>query len=248
MERTGKMILSAVFGALTGLIIAFAVNRLYWWVGLAVGGLTGYLSHDWRTVVKTAARLIHSPEKLALIGKKVVVITTLLCWAGGWAAALSYPFIYAHYSHSNGALLNMLGAAAVLIGLCVVIFTLAGLIIALIACSFDIDRGDVDWRKLMFFSSSVIAICVMVPYGIFLLAREIPNIGREAGHFTWRLFVLIHSEDRMIVGFSALLGTAGGYVAKSFIAGAAVAAASVVIAKHVVAERWLKPHGYIRAS
>jgi len=242
MERTGKMILSAVFGALIGLIIAFAMNRLYWWVGLAAGGLAGYLSYEWRMVVRAAAEVVGSREKLLAIGKRSVLMLTVLCWTGGWAALIAYPIIYVFYTHASDffpQLILFLAYLTCLAAGIAALFMAAGVFVA--------STGEIKkLERFILFSSSLIAIGAMLPYGIFLIARNGRKIGRAVGDSVWELLLLIHSEDRMIVGFSALLGTAGGYLARSFIVGALAAAACVAFLKHVVADRWLKPRGYIR--
>ncbi len=245
MKRTGKMILSAVFGALIGLIIAFAVDRLYWWVGMLAGGVVGYLSYEWRVVLRAAIELITSREKLAVIGRKMAAITTVLCWAGGWGAVAAYPIIFVDCGPPRGPFAVLLAGIGVVWAISVAALSVVFLLAAIVGDDFESDGDSQKELKFIFFSSSLVAIFVMLPYMLYLFVKELPKIGKEFGRFVWKLLLLIHSDDRMIVGFSALLGTAGGYVAKSFIIGATVAAASVVFARYVVADRWLKAKGYL---
>ena len=62
------------------------------------------------------------------------------------------------------------------------------------------------------------------------------------------MFIRIHSDRRLISGVDALLGSAIGYFAGSAAVGALSGGILGIVNYAMITERWLKPHGYIRAS
>jgi hypothetical protein len=51
MNRSVQVFLACAFGAFVGALVALQFRPLFWWVGLLVGGGTGYLSFEFQTVV-----------------------------------------------------------------------------------------------------------------------------------------------------------------------------------------------------
>src|SRR5437016_6103600 len=51
-----KVFFACAFGATIGTMIALQVNHNVWWLGLAVGFVTGYLSYEFKAVITAVPR------------------------------------------------------------------------------------------------------------------------------------------------------------------------------------------------
>ncbi|RJO59682.1 hypothetical protein C4546_01175 [Candidatus Parcubacteria bacterium] len=51
MNRSVRVFLACFCGAFIGALIALKVNLDFWWLGLLVGGLTGYMTYDFKQVM-----------------------------------------------------------------------------------------------------------------------------------------------------------------------------------------------------
>lgn len=61
MDRKGSQIVTAILaGGVIGGVIAVSVNQLFWWVGVLVGGLVGYLTYEPREVAAAARQVRQS--------------------------------------------------------------------------------------------------------------------------------------------------------------------------------------------
>jgi hypothetical protein len=56
MDRTLKIFVSCAFGAGIGTLVALEMHTYLWWIGLLVGGFTGYLSYEFKAVVYAIPR------------------------------------------------------------------------------------------------------------------------------------------------------------------------------------------------
>src|SRR5260370_383311 len=51
MNKTLRIALACFLGATLGAVLALHFNRYFWWLGILIGGLTGYLSYEFKSVL-----------------------------------------------------------------------------------------------------------------------------------------------------------------------------------------------------
>lgn len=64
MERThGKVFIASALGAFIGSLVALQLNAYLWWLGLIAGGLVGYLSYEFKAVLRAIPVAWHAASQ-----------------------------------------------------------------------------------------------------------------------------------------------------------------------------------------
>ncbi len=271
MHRAFKIFFASTLGAGVGAAIALSLHPYLWWIGLLIGGLTGYLSFEYKTVIsalrrasirsylKNLARLRPSKSfywKTLKAGAVCIVGATwalgIMCYAfsdeGHWKVALAWWIV-------SGLLA---GAYWVLGGF--------------------LDRPEPGWGRdmndlmfIFFFSAPV--CCGTVVYGLvialvlqvliavweiggeiifgvipWVVCDAIPAVARFVRDTTIFLILEIHSDVRLICGTDAAIGAGIGYFTGSVLIGALAGGLLGVLNYEIVTRRWLIPRGHIQSS
>jgi hypothetical protein len=239
-RETSKVFLACAIGAATGSFVALGMSHAFWWVGLLVGGIVGYLSYEWKTVL----RAIPAAYRAAREGRPSIVWIprVFLCWLN-----VSIWMTVPTFLDPSGKMEPYSVIEHVFIGFAIgtvgwLVLILGGLVLAFGELSAQL-RSFTDWLRMM---NNVInplkVIFYYVPKGIGIATY---HIIRFCQRFGWQLFLRIHSEIRLLCGMDAMVGAAIGYFAGSAIIGALAGGLLGVVNYAVVSERWLKPRGYL---
>lgn len=260
-KESWKVFLACAFGAGIGALVALQVNHWFWWIGLLVGGLTGYLSYEWKAVIKAIPRAFRAttswrPPKYAL------------------AFALWEPIPILNLIFFPVAILLCLIREQVfwptLFVVCLAMatsFVTVFPVFFLLASMESTDREEESrarevkkLRRVAFHTFPPVVLFWHLPRGLYWLIRRVPwflaevgrgllaiaiIFGRFLGRFSWQMFIRIHSERRLICGVDAMIGASIGYFAHHVIIGALAGGIIGLINHAVVTERWLKPRGYL---
>lgn len=295
-------------GSLIGSLTALGFNAAFWWIGALIGGLIGYLSYDWKRVIRAipiAARAAGPIFAATLIVMGNNIRSTFCEWFGR-----PRPFFYLLLL-ANTALfacwVNPLPKEEFLpsIGFSFSFFLIQMelLWVFSIFATFPIfcsQTATKKWREKMnvkiiepwdvwnmtnmgdvirFYSDSflcflrgllwIVKSCVItVPcflgrFLFFAAAYFLPRFG-------WKMFLLIHSEERMICGVDAMIGAgigsrAGPAIVRLLagetvgIPGIAIIVCSMLVGAlaggflgvanyKIITERWLRPRGYLKPA
>jgi len=254
-------------GAGIGSLIALEMSPLFWWVGLIVGGLIGYLSYEWRAVVRAfpaawrAARgwQLQLPSDFWLmfalntgVFLSVLIDMISIVMLPVFAGALVNGDID---SFSSSFLIFVIGilTAVTVIALS---FGFWDAMSRNVEGEYRVLRDVVRARHVMrivfppffFLWHSPRFILLGVIKGAHAMGKMIirlPRFARFLRRFSWELFVRIHSERRLLRSVDIMLGTAVGYFAGSALVGAAIGGIFGLIDQAIITEGWLRPKGYI---
>lgn len=238
-SRVLKVFVAVALGAFVGALVALQLNPLVWWLGLAVGGLIGYLVYEPMVVIRTipiAARNAYEAsgeglQKIVNIATTILSAFLLGCrrmksrrkelfWylAGGWTAgfwvvvAMNFPFlcIPAKYRDlGTCSKFNLTISPLVFIGITAIV-----VIALLITSESDLPEDKRRFRWIATRRNPVIVLW----YALCL----IPGTAKFLVRFTATLFRLIHSDIRLLCGVDAAIGAAVGYFTQNAIVGAAI--------------------------
>ncbi len=244
--KTGmKVFLACAIGAFIGSIVALELNRYFWWLGLIVGGLAGYVSYEFKKVVKAI------PEAWDIAKKEIkeqMVETSIIRAIKISAYILLGCFFFAIIVFcflANIMLLDVIFSSKIInmldflpsISLLGVIFCFIALVawtIALVADILELKITDKQFLILMiiFTTMPVIAIPVLIFYTGIKLALIIVRFFKQ-------LFILVHSDIRLLCGIDAAIGASIGYFAGNAVIGAFTGGIFGVVNYELVSKRLL---------
>ncbi len=264
-----KVGISVAIGAAFGALVASKLGSWYWIIGPLLGLLVGYLSYEFKAVIRAIPVAWRAARGWRPTYRKT--IPRLIWWSLlAWFEGLFYPIaaiaaltnVWKQPGDIYMAFVTLLGFTAVLFwsSLCPIEGDDS-------LSTETIEKRTVLARKFFFYAFPPITayfilrgiawVIIRLPRAIFISLRALV-LGVVAvlyffGRFGWHLFVRIHSEKRLICAADALLGATIGHLAgKSSLAAMAVAAVAGYflgfVNYAVVTERWLKPRGYIRTT
>lgn len=226
MEKQIRIFLACAFGAGIGALIALKIAGLFWWVGMLVGGFTGYLFYN-----------------LAVIGQAIKI-----AW---WQTVAWRPSKEARMLFGSSVLAALSFSASVSIGLLLLISFLSPasrdlsgtvqwvgttLLVSWVFFSWLFYTNNLDslgdhkkslteiveenlegakkdnpfWGTCLLiwlFLRGLWALIQWSPQGVRVLYRIMMGVGR----FIKTVFVLIHSDPRLLCGCDAAIGATIGY-------------------------------------
>lgn len=239
-NRLYKVLAACALGAGIGSIVALSVHPYIWWLGMIAGGLVGYLAYEIKEVVRampTAWQRVTSPENR----KKALGLTLFLAVPVSLSSSVFVISLIMHiYFPFGDSFMQSWGVVAgIIAGVCTLFFA------AVFADSYwdslywPLRESDVnDLTKLAKILSPV-GIPLFSLYVLFLAVKNTPTFVRFAAPFIKELFLLIHSEIRLLCGVDAALGAAAGYFLGEPVLGALIGAAIGVANYKIVSERIL---------
>lgn len=251
MKNSVKVFFATALGAGLGTIVSLSVNHYLWWIGLIVGGAIGYLSYEWRTVVNAipqAYRAARGWRFSPLFGKKIgwsflasaCVVTDSMLAFGVFCAITTKISVQVIFDRQVIILLCYSWLALWLV--------VDGALLSAAPKHFTTEVFLEHTKCIAFIAAPPILIFWHIPRGIIWLVFRVPAAVKFMITFVWKLFLLIHSERRLICGMDAMIGAAIGYFAGSAIVGALTGGILGVINYKLVSEGWLIPGGYLKVK
>lgn len=243
-RESWKVFMACALGAGIGSLVALELNQWLWWIGLIVGGLTGYLAYEFKKV----ALAILAAWKAAIYP---FTSSQLLKWKvalGLSLSTLSIPLVFLLLWSFSKPGVNVTDTI-----LWMMSGVLFGVIIGFgfipdIMMSFVDGRTNEDkitqLRKLNYAVFPPVVIFWHLPRGLAWLAL---TASKFLARFCWQVFIRIHSEMRLLCMADAALGAAVGYWAGSTIIGALAGGVFGLVNYAVVTKRILEPRGLLPA-
>lgn len=230
-----SVILASILGAAVGSLVGLQIHPYFWWIGLIVGGLIGYLSYEWKVVLAAIPRAV-----AVVTGTRTREATRLFLLTWGFTASLIFhALIFAivisgdepnwEMYTSRGMMLFYLGITLLM----AIFFTRMSMK--------DYDRSLLhpltDAKKLLWRTFPPLLYAWHIPRLLLkALFWTLPYLGR----FLRELFIRINSERRLICGMSAMLGSSVGYFLANPLAGAIAGGAFGLLFFEVVSKRLLR--------
>ena len=251
-NRTLKIFIACASGAGIGSLIALEMGKYLWWIGLLVGGFTGYLSYESKKVVEASKKAMQSVRKtefpkfsIANIRKygKAIGAVLLACFilaVIGFVLLMHIAVFGIFFPNIiKQTPVELLYSLSDNISLSAVMLTLVGLVCFMVAAllMYEILGVDDDRKNealvIALAAIPIFVISLSIVYLVCKVAKFIPG-------FVWKLFILIHSDIRLLCGIDAAIGAGVGYFSGSVVVGMLVGGVFGVINYEVVSKRWLK--------
>lgn len=258
--NTEKRIAVACFiGAILGTIIALELNKYFWWLGILIGGIVGYVSYEFKSVAHAfrKARSVTRQEyqfflsgmwgafQGVMIAVSQVFLTLFLVLLNGffWSALF---FLFVDWVADENILLE---SPSFVIP---VTFIMSSFIGTILATDSSLSLFAWEHAARTFKSTNPLTVaCWWIPVGVHHVAKRLPwfvcllwMIISDTSMFTWkvtkRTFVLVHSEIRLLCMTDAMFGALVGYGCGNALIGGLVGAVCGVLNYKLVSVRWLK--------
>ncbi len=240
-DSSFSVVLSSMIGAAIGSLIALQVSAPFWFIGLIVGGLVGFLSYEWKKVLssipkayknartaqmkslRASLRLVYSEAMLAFFVCLNVFVLLLpvygLIFAHTDLIVTEHPtqsyLFFALYGTIAFSLMSAVTTSLCLIG------------------NHEITEQFIALnKKYLNYWAPHKMIVQHLPSGFYRLVQFLARFFHE-------LAIRINSERRLICGVSALLGAGFGYYANNPLIGATAGGALGLFFFEVVSKRLL---------
>lgn len=254
-----KIGFSCVIGGALGALIGLRVIHSLWWIGPIIGMLAGYLSYEFKTVIKAIPQAWETARshKIDPYRFKWTFLSLYIFLLFALPYILLLIFIiesvipYCH-SYNNGLLVyfGILSFLVSIIGSVVGLVIFSGMFIA----SWWLPNSKKDWQteskdfvKLIKYYNIVsipfTALYYVLKWLYKVRTKIIPTtkaIFSVLGEFFKALFLLIHSQARLICGVDSLLGALIGYYFESPMIGGLAGMVLGIVNYYVVSIRILK--------
>lgn len=263
MDRYGKITLACGLGGGIGALVALQVNQYFWWLGMLAGGLVGYLSYEFKEVMAAVPR---AWQKM-VAGVKVVKANGWLfirCSSALFAFFTSFaipillifsPFILSMVAGTTTSATTIGVAVFTPLISCPLFFSMFFSMLALDNPELAEKRlKELSWRRYNLITVYGYHLWRWLGIGLWWVVKRLPMAAVEVvigavavvaavvvlARFVKYLFILIHSELRLLCGCDAAIGAAIGYFAGNVIIGALAGAAVGVLNFELISKRLLK--------
>ncbi|MFA5127878.1 MAG: hypothetical protein WC457_02635 [Patescibacteria group bacterium] len=245
MKTSVKVFVACLIGAGIGSLVALDISHAFWWVGLAVGGLAGYLSYEVRAVGRAMAtawksfgwstfRSIKIRARLwRLLGFLMAVV---------WFAlpVVSYYWKFTGLVVLITSLLCICGALYTLAWFTLPFYVLSNYYSWHDECDEYNDSYDCSRRLVLTWSLPAI-----IYHFLRVTTRVVCLAPKSIFRFVRFVFLQIHSDIRLLCGVDSLLGAMTGYMIGSVIVGAVAGGILGVLNYVVVSKKILAPRGLV---
>jgi len=222
-----KIFLACALGAGVGTSVALSVSVYFWWIGMIVGGFVGYLSYEFKAVVRAGRQAWQSVVR----------------WRQSMELKAAIKFFFWFYLLASSASISLILPLFLLLELEMKLSSfilLVALVIAggsifatsLIILDMILDSTTEEILKekertrlwLRKFVNPVSVYFYWLPRGVYFggkrLIQKSPIAIITFFRFIKTVFVLIHSEIRLLCGVDAAIGTVIGYFSDHVLIGA----------------------------
>ena len=197
-----KIFIASGVGGFIGTLVALSVNPMFWWIGMLIGGIIGYLSYDFREV---------------LLVIKIAWRTTIR-WRPEWKLIVKHSFWMYIFSLNfvpiGIGLVVLSGEKLSVIALDLMIKMCLGITGFIVVYSFVFVEGMKKREgKDHIIIEYIETLQSLTPFHVFLIyvPKYVPKLCRKGVVFIKEVIVLVHSDIRLLCGFDAAIGTAVGY-------------------------------------
>jgi len=253
MNRTLKVFFACAFGAGIGAMIALQIGGYLWWIGMLVGGLVGYISYEFKAVIRAIVYAwneividLRSPESIKTLKALFWgVIFISGAFASGFAImALMTQKITVEQTDQVALRLNHLIITLYLMSVLLYVFFYA--LNSLVKGGHSNELLSKDKAFLLSLSPILFFTFWQVAFPFFVAKHLVRAVGAffkvlpAIGRFFKTVFVQIHSDERLLCFFDAGIGAAIGYFAGNALIGAIAGGILGVLNYEIVTKRWLK--------
>jgi hypothetical protein len=264
MNKETRIALACFIGATIGALLALQFNYHFWWLGILIGGVIGYLSYQFEEVlcaIKVAwkatwmelvrERRMPSGPSFAqcrngvfLLWEQMIfpmvkfgfMLIVLTAVGFSWSIPLG---IYYKYNFETYAPISFPFAfAAEIIGL--IIWSIKHPVSKLLDSK---QTGTFVYEASLYILLDLniaTVLCWWVPKGVLWICRQVPTAVCFLGTVVKRTFVLIHSEIRLLCLTDSMIGALIGHWCGNALIGGSVGAVLGVLNYRLISVKYLK--------
>ncbi len=218
MSQGVKVFFACAIGGFLGSLAALEVSRNFWWIGLLVGFAAGYLSYELKKVIAAVpiawrAATSWRPDKRYWGNLfKLLPASIGILWTYG-SAVMIFPSVLS-FAHGDQRHAKMLFGEIFPLW-CLAVVPAAFFMTATLA--YD---ADTEWQRQRMLKHNpfrvlfwllpkciVLGMVFLVRGTFWLFVKGVPAFCRFIKH----LFLLVHSDIRLLCGVDAAIGAAVGY-------------------------------------
>ncbi|HLD25477.1 MAG TPA: hypothetical protein VJC05_00345 [Candidatus Andersenbacteria bacterium] len=238
-KHTVSVLIATSLGAFIGSTTALALPGYWWLIGVVIGGLTGYLTYDFKRALaaipiawrqtRVACQWSISAEAGAIAKEIPLHLASTLSTA---ITACSFIFLTIQsldLIFSSHTSYEAVKATSVVYGVAVTLCFLS------VLCCHGGDRTG--RRKLSFTALKKFNLLTILFYW---LPRNLCNLVRLIISLVKNLFILIHSDLRLLCGTDAAIGTVIGFMTGNPLVGLAVGGLVGYLNFELVSKLWLR--------
>ena len=248
-NRTLKIFMSCALGAGIGALIALQLNHYFWWIGILIGGFIGYISYEFNRVIAAIPLAWRYATKNISIWKpyryrpniqawkdNILAITYSLLLLISWGTVLVISVV-----NNDGVLFKLIGTIGVIA--CFISFLNLVLVFGDVLFNAKAEENRCLHKEVFIHWNSFSVLCFYFPKWMWFIGKtliaSIPHFLFTTGCFSKHLFLLIHSDIRLLCGIDAAIGACVGYFAGSAIVGAVAGGVFGVINYELISKRAL---------
>ncbi len=249
MDTRLKIFLACALGAFIGALTALEINGYFWWLGCIVGGVVGYFIYELNTVLAAIPRAWRAATSwrpnMVMIKLRLSFGFGLFCMSSSFIIFFGSIIIIGAWD-ASGNPMSIMTVSIISICICGFMFLLG---MATKPVNNIVEYKQFT-RECILYANPVAVYIYWPVVGIILGIKNIPRAIRVTCHasitvggvtatFTKKLFLLIHSEERLLCGVWAATGSLIGYFAGSAIIGAAAGGLLGVADYEIISKRVL---------
>jgi len=245
MSKTMKVFLACFLGGFIGTIVALQLHA-FWWLGLLIGSFVGYLTYEakqvvcaikqsWKTVIgiriisrkqwKKFTRMLYDSAKLILVACSIFA-SFIVCILPVFL--LKNPF-----------------GVALSLGLCIILS---------IARIIDVTRDKDDplttclhlnpiylylWLTPKYLIIGIVWLLKLIFHVIPRTPKFLAKTTKIIGRFIKTVFILIHSDELLLCGIDAAIGTVIGFITGNAVVGGLAGGVFGVLNFEIISKRIL---------
>lgn len=249
MNKSLKIFFACMLGAGLGALIAFEIHQYFWWLGILAGGLAGYLSYEFKKVLNAILCVWNS-----VVNWKPKIDWKLFFLRLKEFSCFFGAFFCAVFSFVSGICIAILIFACLISGIGVIQVSLMqslslGCLVVSLYSSFVLsfillihkDLPITETSLKIFQKINPITIWFYYPFYYFCCFIEnLPNILNKFYRFITKVFILIHSEVRLLCGVDAMIGAGIGFFSGSILIGMIAGGLIGILNYEIISKKILK--------
>lgn len=244
MSESFRSFIAGALGALVGSLVALEVSPTFWWIGMVVGGLIGYVGYApitaWRVFKRVAQEVLAECtfERCKGLGKGIATVVIVAAYIV--AVVVPFWFSAAYCSHDLAGQVDDTLVKTFMFG----VYYLGVIFFTAKICALPVTNWVDEVSNWIGNSSTVVKVALLNPVSVtllviplipvcclILLVATICYFIFEAGCEVWDAlsvfmreilplaFARMHSDSRLLVGLAAALGSVSGFFSGSVLVG-----------------------------
>ena len=216
MNRSLKIFVACALGGGIGTFVALQLTPSFWWLGLIAGGFVGYASYDFKTVIVASREAWSKTVSIKLTREQVGWLLVSLCCLSNFLFFILTVWLVDKYQFPNPKASKQAFA--------LVFYCLVTMMAACIRGAYleQKKRGGFSaWEQQKFLMLHFNPIAALFGWPALVLRTIFkyfwkaivlfPRAVCISGAFIKMVFILIHSEIRLLCMLDAAIGAGVGY-------------------------------------